>query len=100
MVVPLKEAEYQQVNAGSAYVVSYGRAVYEDVSGVKHWTEFCHYITEPAGVKSHAGKCTAYNGSGVVEGTQKLMAPKQQRPLNASVTLPEIACVLPKEGQN
>jgi len=100
MVVPLKEAEFQQVNAGEAYIVTYGRMVYEDVSGVKHWAEFCHYITEPAGVKSHASKCSAYNGAGVVEGTEKLSAPKQQRPMNASMTLPEIACVLPKEEKN
>jgi hypothetical protein len=92
-VAPLTDAQYQRVKSGAAYVVAYGRAYYKDVYGVRHWAEFCHAIT-PAG--SRSGKCSGYNGSGITDAAEQ-RSPAMQ---SASVTVPEIACELPKEEKN
>jgi hypothetical protein len=99
LVIPLNDATYQQVKSGAAYVVAYGRVVYTDIFGVRHWAEFCHNITEPAGAGKHLNKCAAYNGAGVIDPIarpSRLPMPSQ----NASMTLPEISCQLPKQEKN
>jgi len=104
-VVPMSDDEFERVNSGAAYVVAYGRAVYQDAFGVRHWAVFCRDITEPAAGK-RSSKCAAYNGAGDSEVTDKpaekaaetVTATGLQRgSQNASVTLPEIACEVPKE---
>jgi hypothetical protein len=106
-VVPLSDADFERVNSGTAYVVAYGRAVYQDASGVRHWAVFCRDITEPAAGK-RSNRCAAYNGAGdsevaerpaEVQKTAETLAAigLQRGSQNASVTLPEIACEVPKE---
>jgi hypothetical protein len=106
-VVPLTDAEFQRVSSGAAYVVAYGRAVYQDASGARHWAVFCRNLTEPAGGK-RSSKCSAYNGAGDSEVTEKpaeaqkiaeapaaTVSPRLSQ--SAAVSLPEIACEVPKE---
>jgi hypothetical protein len=105
MVVPLNDATYQRVSSGSAYIVAYGKVVYEDIFGGRHWAVFCHNITEPAGAGKHRDKCASYNSSGVSEAPGQSMlastAPSAPNaPQSASMSLPEIACQLPKQEKN
>lgn len=105
MVVPLNDATFERVSSGSAYVVAYGKVVYEDIFGTRHWAVFCHNITEPAGAGKHFNKCSSYNSSGVSEvagqSIQASIAPSvPNAPQSAAMTLPEIACQLPKQEKN
>jgi hypothetical protein len=103
-VAPLTDAEFQQVNSGAAYVVAYGRVVYQDVFGATHWAQFCHEINKPAGAHNQSSKCLAYNAAGDsyrMEKTDMQHASLAQNAVeNAAVTLPEIACRVPKDQAN
>jgi hypothetical protein len=108
MVVPLKDLDVQRVSSGTAYVVAYGRMLYTDTAGARHWAEFCHYITEPAGAGRRPGRCMGYNGSGVsgevvgralARPIERSSEPQREQQ-SAAVTLPEIACEVPKDEKN
>ncbi len=101
LVTPLKEEDYQRVQSGAAYVVAYGKVVYQDIYGVRHWAVFCHAITEPISGGKHFGKCMSYNSTGVSE-PQSIpvdlpIAPQHN---TALMTMPQVACQLPKEEKN
>jgi hypothetical protein len=99
LVVPLNEATMQRVNSGEAYVVAYGKVVYEDIFGARHWAVFCHNITEPAGTGRHSNKCMAYNSTGVSDVPGRPVE-TSVAPQSAAMKLPEIACQLPKQEKN
>jgi hypothetical protein len=98
LVVPVNDAMMQRVKSGDAYVVAYGKVVYEDIFGTRHWAVFCHNITEPAGAAKNSNKCMAYNSTGVSDTPSRPL--RMPAPQNASMTLPEIACELPKHEKN
>jgi hypothetical protein len=103
-VAPLTDAQFERVNSGAAYVVAYGRVVYQDVFGVSHWAQFCRQITKPASAQTQSNKCLAYNAAGDSYRMEKADVQHaswaQNTVQNAAVTLPEIACRVPKDQAN
>jgi|HubBroStandDraft_2_1064218.scaffolds.fasta_scaffold24036_4 hypothetical protein len=57
---PATPSEIESLNAGKAFMVAYGKIIYFDVFGVKHWTQYCLWDGKP-GFTFQAQECTAYN---------------------------------------
>jgi len=59
----LSPYEYHALEDGRGYMVVYARTTYLDISGTKHWTQFCQFFVSPNAkpVQVTAKACTDYN---------------------------------------
>ena len=93
-VAPLREEEVARVRSGSAYLVAYGRAVWQDGAGGRHWAQFCTRLTQPAEAPAEPNRCAAYTLRGVLPArARRPEAPK--RPV--ATALEELAALAKAE---
>ena len=58
----LSDEDVKDLRDGKIYFAFYGRAIYVDIFGINHMTEFCRWSPPAVNVAMPTPKCSDYNG--------------------------------------